>query len=129
MCTMILCSVFSFAQEMAKGSFLDEKRMIRIEINLKESDVPVPGLEMECCYGYIQGNINGTWAILKVKKLDEKMALVRAVSDKGDVAQDIEFTFTEDGFTMKQVGDSFIKAIENRKYVKLPKVVSFFKQK
>jgi len=129
LCFMMLNSVFSLAQDMAKGAFLDEGRLIRMEINLEKSDVPVPGLEMEYCYGYITGNINGTWAILKVKKLDEKKALVRAVSDKGDVAQDIELTFTEKGFDMKQVGDSYIKGIANRKYVKLPKVVSFIKQK
>lgn len=126
---LMLCSVLSFAQDMTKGVFRNKELMIRMEINLNECDIPIPGLEIENCYGYIQGNINGTWAILKIKKLEEGKAVVRVMSDKGDVAEDIELTFTEEGFDMKQIGDSFIKGIANRKYVKLPKVVSFVKEK
>ena len=127
-CMMMLCGITAFAQDMWKGSFFNKELMIRMRINLEKSDIPVPGLELDNCYGYIQGNINGTWVILKVKKLDEKGALVRAMSDKGDVAQDIELKVTDNGFEMKQVSDSYIKGIANRKYVKLPKVVSFVKE-
>ncbi len=126
---LMMFTVLSFAQGMTKGVFRNKELMIRMEVNLEECDIPIPGLELENCYGYIQGNINGTWAILKVKKLDGCKAVVRVISDKGDVAQDIELTFTEEGFDMKQLGDAFIKGIANRKYVKLPKVVSFVKEK
>ena len=127
-CLMMLCGITAFAQDMAKGSFRNNELMIRMEINLEKSDIPIPGLELENCYGYIQGAINGTWVILKVKKLDEKGAVVRAMSDKGDVAQDIDLKFTDKGLEMKQISDSYIKGIADRKYVKLPKVVSFVKE-
>lgn len=127
-CLMMLCGITAFAQDMWKGSFFNKELMIRMRINLEKSDIPVPGLELENCYGYIQGNVNGSWLILKVKKLDEKGAVVRAMCDRGDVAQDLELKFTDDGLEMKQVGGTNMKGIADRKYVKLPKVVSFVKE-
>lgn len=93
-----------------------------MELNLYEANIPVPGLEEELCYGYMKGRLNGVWVILRVKELSENEALVRAVNDKGSDAQDVLLTLTPEGdLQLKQQDGALIKAVEGKKYVKLPK--------
>jgi hypothetical protein len=96
-------------------------------LNLSKADIPIPGLELDSCYGYLQGAINSSWIILKVKSVDEKKAVVRVMCEKGDVAEDIQITLTEGGAELQQLDNTYIKGIANRKYVKLPKTVPFVK--
>ncbi len=117
---MLTLSV-SFAQSPLNGTYFNRDLYIRMKLHLDASDIPVPGLELDSCYGYINGNINSMWVILKVKKNDGKKAIVRAMCEKGDNAQDIELTLEDNKIIVKQVGDAFIKGIKDRKYVKLPK--------
>ena len=50
------------------------------------------------------------------------------VSDIGYDAQDVELKLTKEGaLELKLIGDQNIKTVENRKYVKLPKVSVFKK--
>ena len=79
----------------------------------------------------MKGNLNATWVVLKVKKIDKKKAVVRMVSDNGNDGQDVELILTNDGdLILKLVGgEQNIKTVSNRKYVKLPKEVIFKKQK
>ena len=105
-----------------KGLFTNEQFAIRCQINLYEEDIPVPGMELDSCYGYMQGHLNGTWVFLKVKTLDDDGALVRAANDKGSDAQDVRITYDEEGrLLLRQVDGSAIKGVEGKKYVKLPK--------
>ena len=77
----------------------------------------------------MKGQLNGTWGILKVKKVEKKKALVRMVSDIGIDAQDVELSLTDTGdIQLKLVGEQNMKAVSQRKYVKMPKV-SVFKKK
>jgi hypothetical protein len=110
------------AQSPYKGTFLNKELNIRAHINLEARDIPVPGMEdLDSCYGYFQGNLNGSWYILRVKQKDEKKAVVRAACDRGDNAQDLEIRPTADGLSIKQVGDNYMRGIAKRKYVRLPK--------
>jgi len=110
------------AQSPYKGTYYNQELNIRARLNLEAKDIPVPGMEeLDSCYGYLQGDLNGTWFILRVKSKNEKKAVVRASCDRGDNAQDLEIQLTEDGISIKQVGDTYIKGVANRKYVKLPK--------
>lgn len=109
------------AQDAFQGTFFNKELNIHARLHLEAKDIPVPGLELDSCYGYLQGNLNGSWVILRVKSLDEKKAVVRAVSERGADAQDLEIQTTEEGISLKQVGGSYIKGVEKRKYVKLPK--------
>ena len=54
--------------------------------------------------------------------MDERKAVVRMASDMGFEAQTIELTAGENGaLTVKLVKDNNMKAVKERKYVKLPK--------
>jgi len=125
-----MLAMFSFvgmqAQETCpfKGVFHNEELNIRCELNLYEDDIPVPGLELDTCYGYLKGSINGMWVVLKVKESSDEKFLVRAASERGGDAQDLEFVVKSDStLEMKQVDGVTIKGVSKNKYVKLPKVV------
>lgn len=104
-----------------KGNFRNEELKITVVLDLYNDSVPVPGMEDELCYGYLRGNLNGMWVILKVLKLEEGKALVRAACDNGSDVQNLEIQPVDDKLQIKQVDDAFIKGIEGKKYVKLPK--------
>lgn len=117
----LLVATGCWAQSPFQGTFFNKELNIHAKLHLEAKDIPVPGLELDSCYGYLQGNLNGSWVILRVKSIDEEKAVVRAVSERGADAQDLEIRSTEEGISLKQVGGSYIKGIEKRKYVKLPK--------
>lgn len=124
----MLSMTCAFAQSALNGSYFNKDLYIRIHLNVDKADIPVPGLELDSCYGYIQGNINSSWIILKVKKNEGNKAIVRAMCEKGDNAQDLELTINETELSIKQIGDSYIKGIKDRKYVKLPKTIILNKE-
>ena len=110
-----------------RGKFRNENLKLNLVLNLYAANIPIPGLEMDSCYGYLHGNINGSWAILKVKNIETNRAIVRMVSDRGSDAQDVELVITDSGLTFRQVDDVNIKGVANGKYVKLPKIIDFIK--
>lgn len=124
----MLMTVVLFAQSPLNGTYYNRELNIRLKLNLDASDIPVPGLEVDSCYGYLTGNINSMWVVLKVKKNEGNKAVVRAMCEKGDNAQDIELILDDDKLTVKQIDDAFIKGIKDRKYVKLPKPFTLTKE-
>lgn len=112
---------------MFKGTFISTELKIKCVLNLYKDDIPVPGLEMDKCYGYLNGNLNGVWVILKVKELSSEKALVRAVSDRGGDAQDLEIRKTDEGISFSQQDGTNIKSISGTKYTKLPKIIELKK--
>lgn len=111
-----------------KGSFLNDEYKIQMELNLYNDSVPVPGIDDETCYGYLRGNTNGMWVILKVISVETNKAVFRASCDNGSDSQNVELTVGEDGkLVMRQLKDAFIKTIAGKKYAKLPKTVEFHK--
>ena len=128
-----LCVMFAaatgWAQEQFKGMWQCEDLRAAMLINLAEKNITLKDFEGEETYGYLKGDFNGTWVILKVKKVEEKKALVRMVSDIGYDAQDVELRLTEEGtLEMKLVGEQVMRAVEKGKYVKMPKVTVFKKE-
>lgn len=118
---LLIWSINLHAQETLpfKGKFINTDLKINMVINLYEESLDVPGLEgLETCYGYINGNINGNWIILKVKKIDTKSATVRVTCDRGNDATDLELTFADDKISLKQQ-EPCIKTIQDNKYVKI----------
>lgn len=132
---LVVMMFFSFvcgkAQEidstLFKGTFISTELKIKCVLNLYKDDIPVPGLEMDKCYGYLNGNLNGVWVILKVKELSSEKALVRAVSDRGGDAQDLEIRKTGEGISFSQQDGTNIKSISGTKYTKLPKIIELKK--
>lgn len=124
----MLMTVVLFAQSPLNGTYYNRELNIRLKLNLDASNIPVPGLEVDSCYGYLTGNINSMWVVLKVKKNEGNKAVVRAMCEKGDNAQDLELILDDDKLTVKQIDDTFIKGIKDRKYVKLPKPFTLTKE-
>lgn len=124
----MLMTVVLFAQSPLNGTYYNRELNIRLKLNLDASNIPVPGLEVDSCYGYLTGNINSMWVVLKVKKNEGNKAVVRAMCEKGDNAQDLELILDDDKLIVKQIDDAFIKGIKDRKYVKLPKPFTLTKE-
>lgn len=124
----MLSTTAMMAQSALNGTYFSKELNMRMKLHIDASDIPVPGLELDSCYGYIQGNINSMWVILKVKKNEGNKAVVRAMCEKGDNAQDLEIELKDDQLIMKQIDEAFIKGIKDRKYVKLPKQIIMIKE-
>ena len=126
---MTFVSLSSKAQEAFKGVYRCDTLAATLTIDLTAPTISLPDLDFDETYGYMKGQLNGTWVILKVKKTDKKKALVRMVSDIGIDAQDVELSLTDEGnLQLRLVGEQNMKAISQRKYVKMPKVASFIKK-
>ena len=125
---LALLAITGWAQEQFTGMWQCEALKATLVINLVEKNIPLKDFEGEDTYGYVKGELNGTWVILKVKEVKDSKALVRMVSDIGYDAQDVEFRLTdEQTMEMRLVGDQVMKTTENGKYVKMPKVAVFKK--
>jgi len=116
-----MCCGSLLAQRPYEGFFYNSELNIRSQLNLYADSIAVPGLDMETCYGFLQGSLNGTWVILRVEELGDRRAVVRAVSDRGSDGQDLEITFSDQQLTVKLKGDVEMKGVKEGKYVKLPK--------
>ena len=126
---MTFVSLSSKAQEAFKGVYRCDTLAATLTIDLTAPTISLPDLDFDETYGYMKGQLNGTWVILKVKKTDKKKALVRMISDISIDAQDVELSLTDEGnLQLRLVGEQNMKAISQRKYVKMPKVASFIKQ-
>lgn len=126
---MTFVSLSSKAQEAFKGVYRCDTLAATLTIDLTAPTISLPDLDFDETYGYMKGQLNGTWVILKVKKTDKKKALVRMISDIGIDAQDVELSLTDEGnLQLRLIGEQNMKAISQRKYVKMPKVASFIKQ-
>lgn len=129
-CAVAFVSVCASAQAEFAGLYRCDELNVSLTLNLEEKNIALKELDFDETYGYMKGNLNGTWVVLKVKKADSKKALVRMVSDIGIDAQDVELTRDKEGnLIMRLVGEQNIKTVADRKYVKLPKEVVFKKQK
>ena len=125
---LALVAVSGWAQEQFKGMWQCEALKATMVLNLAEKSITLKDFEGEDTYGYVKGELNGTWVILKVKKVEGQKAVVRMVSDIGYDAQDVELRLKEDGtIELRLVGDQIMKTIEKGKYVKMPKVSTFKK--
>ena len=124
-----LVTMSGWAQEQFQGMWQCEALKATMVMNLLEKKIPLKDFEGEDTYGYVKGELNGTWVMLKVKKLEEKKALVRMVSDIGYDAQDVEFCLVDENtMEMRLQGEQVMKTTERGKYVKMQKVSVFKKE-
>lgn len=129
MCFVAIWSIPStiVAQKQFKGDYINEELKIKLKLNLSEPNIPVPGFELDSCYGFLQGGINGSWIILKVVSMNDSQSEVRAVSERGSDAQNLILTLSDSSIVVRQKDDANIKGVKGRKYVKLPKDIEFVK--
>ena len=126
---LALVTMSGWAQEQFQVMWQCEALKATMVMNLLEKKIPLKDFEGEDTYGYVKGELNGTWVMLKVKKLEEKKALVRMVSDIGYDAQDVEFRLVDENtMEMRLQGEQVMKTTEKGKYVKMPKVSVFKKE-
>ncbi len=71
-----LVTMSGWAQEQFQGMFQCEVLKASMIINLAEKKIPLKDFDGEDTYGYVKGELNGTWVMLKVKKLEEKSLLL-----------------------------------------------------
>ena len=110
LCILAMLSMtVAMAQSPLNGTYYNKELNMRMKLHIDASDIPVPGLELDSCYGYIQGNINSMWVILKVKKNEGNKAVIRAMCEKGDNAQDLEIELKDDQLVMKQLDEFRVK--------------------
>ena len=126
---MTFVSLSSKAQEAFKGVYRCDTLAATLTIDLTAPTILLPDIDFDETYGYMKRQLNGKWVILKVKTTDKKKALVRMISDIGIDAQDVELSLKDEGnMQLRLVGEQNMKAISQRKYVKMPKVASFIKK-
>lgn len=126
--SVALTAISGWAQEQFTGMWQCEALKASMIINLVEKKIPLKDFDGEDTYGYVKGDLNGTWVILKVKEVKDNKVVVRMVSDIGYDAQDVEFRLIDkDTMEMRLQGDQVMKTTENGKYVKMPKVSVFKK--
>ena len=126
--SVALTTISGWAQEQFTGMWQCEALKASMIINLVEKKIPLKDFDGEDTYGYVKGDLNGTWVILKVKEVKDNKAVVRMVSDIGYDAQDVELRLTEEGdIELRLMGDQVMKTTEKGKYVKMPKVSVFKK--
>jgi hypothetical protein len=68
------------------------------------------------------------WLLLKVMEKTDKKAVVRAVSERGADAQNMEMELTETGISVKLINGTYLKGVGKNKYVKLPKPMEMEKE-
>lgn len=122
-------SVIVSAQNPFDGNFKNEELNLRLRINLYEPVIPQPQFEDELCFGVLSGSLNGQWIILKVNDISDNKASVRAISNSGIEAQNLEIELNDDqSIDIKQVDSTNIRGVKNNKYIKLPKHIHFDKK-
>lgn len=124
-----LCCVFVLqAQGPWKLNLLCPEENIRMQIDLYEETINVPGMEMFGPQnGYLGGNIYGVWTVTSFKIQDNKTATLKLSNDLGSETQKVTLTQQSDSiYTLRFDGTNVVKRAVGRKLVKIP---SEFKMK
>ncbi len=126
-----LSAVWAGAQRPFKCSLYDLENKINLHIDLYEESINVPGMEMfGPMNGYMNGNVYGIWMVTSCKVEDEKTATLRLSNDLGSETQQVRLTVENDStYQFEQEDGAVIKKVVNRKLVKIPKKLTFIRQK
>ena len=122
----------SFAQKdstIFKGYLSNNEYEVYLQINFYQNDIKVPGQE-------IFGTIAGFWGDRKDSRkwlitdaaIEGKTAHLSIINDYGSEDLTADLTLESDGtYSLKQIAGSNIKIARNRKWVKIPKKLTFTK--
>lgn len=100
---------------------------VRLEIDLYEESIEVPGMDMfGPMNGYLNGNVYGVWTVTSFKILDDKNATLRLSNDLGSETQECTLTIDEEGkYNLHLKGSTVIKRVEKKKLVKVNSSMTF----
>ncbi len=124
----------SFAQKdstIFKGYLSNNEYEVYLQINFYQNDIKVPGQEI---FGTIAGFLGDRkdsrkWLITNAA-IEGKTAHLSIINDYGSEDLTADLTLESDGtYSLKQITGSNIKIARNRKWVKIPKKLTFMKNK
>ena len=104
---------------------------VYLQINFYQNDIKVPGQEI---FGTIAGFLGDRkdsrkWLITDAA-IEGKTAHLSIINDYGSEDLTADLTLESDGtYSLKQITGSNIKIARNRKWVKIPKKLTFMKNK
>lgn len=122
----------SFAQKdstIFKGYLSNNEYEVYLQINFYQNDIKVPGQEI---FGTIAGFLGDRkdsrkWLITNAA-IEGKTAHLSIINDYGSEDLIADLTLESDGtYSLKQITGSNIKIARNRKWVKIPKKLTFMK--
>ena len=130
----MLCMSYltSFAQKdstIFKGYLSNNEYEVYLQINFYQNDIKVPGQEI---FGTIAGFLGDRkdsrkWLITNAA-IEGKTAHLSIINDYGSEDLIADLTLESDGtYSLKQIAGSNIKIARNRKWVKIPKKLTFTK--
>ena len=130
----MLCMSYltSFAQKdstIFKGYLSNNEYEVYLQINFYQNDIKVPGQEI---FGTIAGFLGDRkdsrkWLITDAA-IEGKTAHLSIINDYGSEDLTADLTLESDGtYSLKQITGSNIKIARNRKWVKIPKKLTFRK--
>ena len=133
---LMLCMSYltSFVQKdstIFKGYLSNNEYEVYLQINFYQNDIKVPGQEI---FGTIAGFLGDRkdsrkWLITNAA-IEGKTAHLSIINDYGSEDLTADLTLESDGtYSLKQITGSNIKIARNRKWVKIPKKLSFMKNK
>jgi hypothetical protein len=117
-----LSSLICFSSEPFKGRFTSKDLNLKLEINLYDESVEVPGMEM---FGPLNGYIAGeglyrTWYISKIRQIEGQKAIVHFSNDLGSETQPVELTLINDSILhFREIEGSVMKKAVGKKLVKI----------
>ncbi len=123
----------SFAQKdstIFKGYLSNNEYEVYLQINFYQNDIKVPGQEI---FGTIAGFLGDRkdsrkWLITNAA-IEGKTAHLSIINDYGNEDLIADLTLESDGtYSLKQITGSNIKIARNRKWVKIPKKLTFMKK-
>ena len=123
----------SFAQKdstIFKGYLSNNEYEVYLQINFYQNDIKVPGQEI---FGTIAGFLGDRkdsrkWLITNAA-IEGKTAHLSIINDYGSEDLIADLTLESDGtYCLKQITGSNIKIARNRKWVKIPKKLTFMKK-
>ncbi len=102
-----------------EGHFHCKETGVNLYLNLYEETISVPGFSfLGKMNGYMNGNIYGTWMLVK-HSIEGNTAHLRLSNDIGSDTQDIDFTLNPDStYTYDAIGGNAIRRAVGRKLVK-----------
>ena len=111
-----------------KGYLFNKEYLVYLRINFHDKDVVARGQEI---FGKLPGYLGSKrdsrlWLITDVNLKKGKEAHLSIINDYG--SEDLEAVLekkNDSTYTLKQLGGSAIKIVVDRKWVKLPKVMTF----
>ena len=132
---LMLCMSYltSFEQKdstIFKGYLSNNEYEVYLQINFYQNDIKVPGQEI---FGTIAGFLGDRkdsrkWLITNAA-IEGKTAHLSIINDYGSEDLTADLTLESDGtYSLKQITGSNIKIARNRKWVKIPKKLTFMKK-